>query len=159
MHLFHFYHWGIDRGADSSSKPSAKHFAGTSSATATEPTKRTPKPTPEPNSSPASPLFDAPLRSHPFGARRVRSCPCRSAPLAQLASLPTSPPTSTPQGSFYSSPIFTGSKKTCKRHGVPVEAYLRDLLTRLPSTTNAQTFATLTPASIAAARSRKSDAA
>lgn len=49
--------------------------------------------------------------------------------------------------------------ENCKRHGVPVEIYLRDLLTRLPSTTDAQTIATLTPASIAAARRRKSDAA
>ena len=35
--------------------------------------------------------------------------------------------------------------ENCKRHGVLVEAYLRDLLTRLTSTTDAQTIATLTP--------------
>jgi transposase len=49
--------------------------------------------------------------------------------------------------------------ENCKRHGVPVETYLRDLLVSLPSTTDAQTIATLTPASVAAALRRKADAA
>lgn len=44
---------------------------------------------------------------------------------------------------------------------LPVETteIIPDLLTRLPATTDAQTIATLTPANIAAARRRKSDAA
>ena len=49
--------------------------------------------------------------------------------------------------------------ENCKRHGVPVEAYLRDLLNTLPTRPGSQTIATLTPASIAATRRRKSDAA
>ena len=49
--------------------------------------------------------------------------------------------------------------ENCRRHGVPVEAYLRDLLTRLPVTTDVQTIATLTPARVAAIRSRKPAAA
>jgi transposase len=49
--------------------------------------------------------------------------------------------------------------ENCKRHGVPVEAYLQDLLTRLPTTNDEQLIATLTPARVAAARRRKSEAA
>jgi transposase len=49
--------------------------------------------------------------------------------------------------------------ENCKRHGVPVEAYLRDLLTTLPTTPDAQTIATLTPARVAATRSSKPAAA
>ena len=49
--------------------------------------------------------------------------------------------------------------ENCKRHGVPVEAYLRDLLTRLPVTADGETIASLTPARVAAARYRKSVAA
>ena len=44
-------------------------------------------------------------------------------------------------------------------HGVPVEAYLCDLLTRLPVTSDEETIAALTPARVAVARRRKSDAA
>ncbi len=49
--------------------------------------------------------------------------------------------------------------ENCKKHSVPVEGYLRDLLTRLPTTTDEPSLATLTPASVATARHRKSDAA
>ena len=49
--------------------------------------------------------------------------------------------------------------ENCKRHGVPVEAYLRDLLTRLPVTTDGETIASLTPVRVAATRSRKPAAA
>lgn len=44
--------------------------------------------------------------------------------------------------------------ENCKRHGVPVEPYLRDLLTRLPTTAGDEAIAALTPARIAAARRR-----
>jgi len=68
--------------------------------------------------------------------------------------------------------LFFGSKESghqaaviytivenCRRHSVPVEAYLRDLLTRLPVTTDEETIASLTPARVAATRSRKPAAA
>lgn len=48
--------------------------------------------------------------------------------------------------------------ENCRRHQVPVEAYLRDLLTRLPGQTDAETIATLTPARIAAVRREKAAA-
>ena len=54
--------------------------------------------------------------------------------------------------------IFT-LVENCRRHGVPVEAYLRELLTRLPSLTNPETVARLTPSKIAAIRHGKSAAA
>jgi len=44
--------------------------------------------------------------------------------------------------------------ENCKRHGVPVEPYLLDLLTRLPTTAGDEAIAALTPARIAAARRR-----
>jgi hypothetical protein len=49
--------------------------------------------------------------------------------------------------------------ENCKRHGVPVEAYLCNLLTRLPVTSDEETIAALTPARVAVARRSKSDAA
>ncbi len=49
--------------------------------------------------------------------------------------------------------------ENCRRHGVPVETYLRELLTRLPGLTDAETIASLTPAGIAAIRRGKSAAA
>lgn len=47
----------------------------------------------------------------------------------------------------------------CRRYGVPVEAYLRDLLTRLPAITDRETIAALTPARVAATRSLQPAAA
>jgi transposase len=49
--------------------------------------------------------------------------------------------------------------ENCRRHGIPVEEYLCELLTRLPGETDPETIASLTPASIAAARREKSAAA
>jgi len=51
--------------------------------------------------------------------------------------------------------------ENCRRHGVPVEAYLRELLDKLPGLKAAdeETIASLTPARMAALRSRKSRAA
>ena len=49
--------------------------------------------------------------------------------------------------------------ENCRRHGVPVEAYLRELLTRLPGQTDPETIASLTPSRIAAIRREKSAAA
>jgi transposase len=49
--------------------------------------------------------------------------------------------------------------ENCRRHGIPVEEYLCELLTRLPGETDPETIASLTPARIAAARRKKSDAA
>jgi hypothetical protein len=49
--------------------------------------------------------------------------------------------------------------ENCRRHEVPVEAYLRELLTRLPGQTDAETIANLTPVRIAAIRREKSAAA
>ncbi len=54
--------------------------------------------------------------------------------------------------------IFT-LVENCRRHDVPVEAYLRELLTRLPGLTDPETIASLTPARIAAIRHGKSAAA
>lgn len=48
--------------------------------------------------------------------------------------------------------------ENCRRHGVPVEAYLRELLTRLPGQTDPETIASLTPARIAALRREKAAA-
>lgn len=42
-----------------------------------------------------------------------------------------------------------------KIHDLPVEAYLRELLTVLPGTTDPEVIASLTPAPIAAARRNK----
>ena len=68
--------------------------------------------------------------------------------------------------------LFFGSKESghhgaaiytlvanCRRHGVPVEAYLRELLTAMPGVTDPEIIATLTPARIAATRARKFKAA
>ncbi len=49
--------------------------------------------------------------------------------------------------------------ENCRRHGIPVEEYLCELLTRLPGETDSEIIAGLTPASMAAARSGKSAAA
>lgn len=49
--------------------------------------------------------------------------------------------------------------ENCRRHCVPVEAYLRDLLTRLPVTTDGESITALTPLRVAATRSRKPAAA
>ena len=51
--------------------------------------------------------------------------------------------------------------ENCRRHGVPVEAYLRELLDRLPGLKEAdeETIASLTPRRMAALRSRKPKAA
>ncbi len=54
--------------------------------------------------------------------------------------------------------IFT-LVENCRRHGVPVETYLRELLTRLPGLTDPETIASLTPARIDAIRQGKSAAA
>ncbi len=48
--------------------------------------------------------------------------------------------------------------ETCRRHGIPVEEYLRELLTRLPGQTDPEVIASLTPARMAAARREKSAA-
>jgi hypothetical protein len=45
--------------------------------------------------------------------------------------------------------------ENCKLHDLPVEAYLKELLSVLPGVTDPEVIATLTPARIAAAR-RKS---
>ncbi|GAA5484863.1 transposase domain-containing protein [Haloferula sargassicola] len=42
--------------------------------------------------------------------------------------------------------------ENCKLHDLPVEAYLKELLTALPGVTDPEVIATLTPARIAAAR-------
>jgi hypothetical protein len=49
--------------------------------------------------------------------------------------------------------------ENCRRHGIPVEEYLCELLTRLPGETDLETIASLTPARKAAARREKSAAA
>jgi transposase len=49
--------------------------------------------------------------------------------------------------------------ENCRRHGIPVEEYLCELLTRLPGETDPETIASLTPARKAASRSEKSAAA
>ncbi len=49
--------------------------------------------------------------------------------------------------------------ENCRRHGIPVEEYLRELLTRLPGKTDPEIIASLTPARLAAARREKSAAA
>ena len=49
--------------------------------------------------------------------------------------------------------------ENCRRHGIPVEGYLCELLTRLPGETDLETIASLTPARKAAARREKSAAA
>lgn len=49
--------------------------------------------------------------------------------------------------------------ENCRRHEIPVEAYLKQLLQTLPSVTDEAVIATLTPARIAATRRRKSYAA
>ena len=49
--------------------------------------------------------------------------------------------------------------ENCRRHGIPVEEYLCELLTRLPGETDLEIIASLTPASKAAARREKSAAA
>ena len=46
--------------------------------------------------------------------------------------------------------------ENCRRYEIPVEAYLKDLLTRLPGITDPEMIASLTPAKIAAARRRGS---
>ncbi len=48
--------------------------------------------------------------------------------------------------------------ENCRRHGIPVEEYLRELLTRLPGQTDPEVIASLTPARMAAARREKSAA-
>lgn len=45
--------------------------------------------------------------------------------------------------------------ENCRRHGLPVEAYLKQLLQTLPGLTDEAVIATLTPARIAAARRRR----
>ena len=49
--------------------------------------------------------------------------------------------------------------ENCRRHGIPVEGYLCELLTRLPGETDPEIIASLTPARLAAARREKSAAA
>lgn len=49
--------------------------------------------------------------------------------------------------------------ENCRRHGIPVEEYLCELLTRLPGETDSEIIASLTPARMATARSEKSAAA
>ena len=49
--------------------------------------------------------------------------------------------------------------ENCRRHGIPVEEYLRELLTHLPGQTDPQNIASLTPARISALRIEKPDAA
>ena len=46
--------------------------------------------------------------------------------------------------------------ENCKLHDLPVEVYLRELLTVLPGTTDPVVIASLTPARVAAARRNKS---
>lgn len=58
----------------------------------------------------------------------------------------------------HASAIYT-LVENCRRFGVPVESYLKELLTVLPGVTAPETIATLTPARIAAARARKRAAA
>ena len=48
------------------------------------------------------------------------------------------------------------SVENCRRYGLPVEAYLKQLLQMLPGLTDETVIATLTPARIADARRRKS---
>lgn len=49
--------------------------------------------------------------------------------------------------------------ENCRRFEIPVETYLKELLTRLPGVTDPEVIATLTPAKIAAARARRTVAA
>ena len=49
--------------------------------------------------------------------------------------------------------------ENCRRHGIPVEEYLCELLTRLPGETDPEIIASLTPARMASARREKSAAA
>ena len=46
--------------------------------------------------------------------------------------------------------------ENCRRYGLPVEAYLKQLLQTLPGLSDETVIATLTPARIADARRRKS---
>ncbi len=48
--------------------------------------------------------------------------------------------------------------ENCRKHRVPLEAYLRELLTSLPGLTDAKTVTTLTPTRIADIRHGKSAA-
>jgi len=49
--------------------------------------------------------------------------------------------------------------ENCRRFEIPVETYLKELLTRLPGVIDPEVIATLTPAKIAAARARRTVAA
>jgi hypothetical protein len=49
--------------------------------------------------------------------------------------------------------------ENCRRFEIPVETYLKELLTRLAAITDPEEIASLTPARIAVARARRSVAA
>ena len=49
--------------------------------------------------------------------------------------------------------------ENCRRHGLPVEAYIKQLLETMPGVSDEAVIATLTPARIAEARRRKSSVA